>query len=279
VLVLAGLFAVVSWFGLWRVVADPVRIVVLAGFAVAAVLFAIRAVRLRAPARAAALLRVERATGMLHRPATAFTDTIAVGANDPAAQALWFAHRERLLAALDTLKAGLPSPGLARRDPWAIRFLAILLFRRRFIYAGPELDKLAEAFAAASQWQPASPGSMPGDAARLYLAAADLPHRRAPRSLPAPNTPCRGQRRHGPTGRQRPRGGERRRGRRDAGTRSPAGRRPCHGRGASRSSAGRTRQGGRRRGAEGRSRGDGVALCGRAPTMRPRSPSSRRRRR
>ena len=145
--VLAGLFAIVSWLGLWRVVSDPVRFVILAGFVLAAVWLAVRAFRLRAPARAAALLRVEQATGMLHRPATAFTDTIAVGAADPAAQALWLAHRERLLASLDTLKAGLPSPGLARRDPWAIRFLAVLVFVVGFIYAGPErLDKLAEAF-------------------------------------------------------------------------------------------------------------------------------------
>lgn len=147
VLVLAGLFAAVSWFGLWRVVSDPLRIIVLVGFALTAVWLAVRAFRLRAPARAAALLRVERATGMLHRPATAFNDTLAVGANDPAAQALWLAHRERLLAALDTLKAGLPAPGLARRDPHAIRFLVILLFIVGFVYAGPErLDKLAEAF-------------------------------------------------------------------------------------------------------------------------------------
>lgn len=146
-LVLAGLFAAVSWFGLWRAASDPARIIVLAGFVVAAVWLAVRAFRLRAPARAAALVRVEQATGMLHRPATAFNDTIAVGADDPAAQALWSAHRERLLAALDTLRAGLPAPGLARRDPWAIRFLVILLFVVGFVYAGPQrLDRLAEAF-------------------------------------------------------------------------------------------------------------------------------------
>ncbi|MCB1501122.1 MAG: TIGR02302 family protein [Bauldia sp.] len=147
VLLVAALFAIVSWFGLWRVVSDPVRIVILAAFALAAIAAAIRAVRLRAPARAAALLRVERASGLLHRPATALTDSIAVGAGDPAAQALWTAHRERLLASLDSLKAGLPAPGLARRDPHAIRFLAILLLVVGFVYAGPErTEKLAEAF-------------------------------------------------------------------------------------------------------------------------------------
>ncbi len=147
ILVLAGLFAIVSWFGLWRVVSDPVRFVILAAFAAAAIFLAIRAFRLRRPARAAALARVEMATGALHRPATAFTDRLAVGAADPAAEALWMAHRERLLASLDNLKAGLPSPGLTRSDPVAIRFLAILLFVVAFFFAGPERgDKLAEAF-------------------------------------------------------------------------------------------------------------------------------------
>lgn len=147
VLGLAALFAIVSWFGLWRVVSDPVRIAILVAFAAAAVWLALRAFRLRQPERAAALARVEQATGALHRPATAYTDTIAVGANDPAAQALWLAHRTRLLAALDKLKTGVPSPGLAKRDPVALRFLAILVFAVAFVYAGPErADKLAEAF-------------------------------------------------------------------------------------------------------------------------------------
>jgi uncharacterized protein (TIGR02302 family) len=146
-LVLAGLFAIVSWFGLWRVVSDPVRIAILAAFALGAVYLVLRAFRLRAPARAAALHRVERATGLLHRPATALTDDIAVGRGDPAAQALWLAHRERLLASLDRLRAGMPAPGLARRDPLAFRFLAVLLLVVGFVYAGPErVEKLYEAF-------------------------------------------------------------------------------------------------------------------------------------
>ncbi len=147
VLTFVALFAIVSWFGLWRVVSDPVRFGILALFALGAAALVVRAFRLRAPARAAALARVEQATGLLHRPATAFGDTMAVGKDDPAAQALWLAHRERLLASLDRLRSGAPAPGLARRDPWAIRFLAVLLLVVGFVYAGPErADKLLEAF-------------------------------------------------------------------------------------------------------------------------------------
>jgi len=146
-LVLAGLFAILSWLGLWRVVSDPVRYAILASFALAAVALAWRAFRLRRPARLAALARVEQATGALHRPATALTDRLAVGTRDPTAETLWIAHRMRLLSALDKVRAGLPSPGLARRDPLALRFLAILVFAVAFIYAGAErAERLAEAF-------------------------------------------------------------------------------------------------------------------------------------
>ena len=146
-LVLAGLFAILSWFGLWRIVADPVRFAILAIFALAAVALAWRAFRLQRPARLAALARVEQATGALHRPATALTDRLAVGERDPTAETLWVAHRTRLLSALEAVRAGLPSPGLARRDPLALRFLAILVLAVAFIYAGPErAERLAEAF-------------------------------------------------------------------------------------------------------------------------------------
>ena len=107
-----------SWFGLWRLspTAGPDRRPRARSRLRRSGSSSARSGSASRPARPR-LLRVEQATGMLHRPATAFTDRLAVGADDPAAQALWIAHRERLLAALDTLKAGMPSPGLARRDP------------------------------------------------------------------------------------------------------------------------------------------------------------------
>ncbi|MEQ9690355.1 MAG: DUF4175 family protein, partial [Bauldia litoralis] len=89
VLVLAGVFAIVSWFGLWRVVSDPVRYGILGAFAVAAAYLIVHFFRLARPARSAALARIETATGLLHRPATALSDRLAVGVENPAAEALW----------------------------------------------------------------------------------------------------------------------------------------------------------------------------------------------
>ena len=145
--VLAALFAALSWFGLWRVTTAPVRFAIVAVFAAAAAYFLWRAIRFVVPTRAAAFSRVEQATGAPHRPATSFTDELATTPNDPAGQALWFAHRQRLLAALGNLRAGTPTPRLDTRDPFALRFLVALLFVVGFLTAGSErVERLGEAF-------------------------------------------------------------------------------------------------------------------------------------
>jgi len=66
-----------------------------------------------------ALHRLDRGTGVRHRPATALTDTLQ--SVDPVALALWQVQRERTLASLKRIRAGLPSPRLAIHDPWALR--------------------------------------------------------------------------------------------------------------------------------------------------------------
>ncbi len=146
-LVLAALFAALSWFGLWRVTSTPVRLAILILFLLAILWFAGRALRFAWPSHAAAFARVERATGALHRPATAFADRLATRPDDPTGQALWEAHRRRMLASLKALRAGLPAPRLAAHDPYALRFLVALLFVVGFVMAGPErIARIGEAF-------------------------------------------------------------------------------------------------------------------------------------
>ncbi len=144
---LAAFFVTLSWFGLWRFTPTPVRYGLLAGFAVAALFYLWRLTGISAPTHADALRRVEAASATEHHPATAFSDTMAAGAGDPAAERLWEAHRRRTLGALRSLKAGAPSPRLDRHDPYAIRFLVALLFVVGFITAGHEgPERVAEAF-------------------------------------------------------------------------------------------------------------------------------------
>ncbi len=101
--------------------------------AIATLLFAgLRRVRL--PDRKAADRRLETASGLSHRPLSvlsdrpATTDTDATGpdATAPDVNALWHAHVARATRQIASLKIGPPRPGMARRDPRALRTAVIL---------------------------------------------------------------------------------------------------------------------------------------------------------
>jgi uncharacterized protein (TIGR02302 family) len=145
-LCLAGLFLILSWFGLWPRLAEPARYTGLGLFGVAYVWLLLRLARLPMPTDDEALARVAAASAIPHRPATAFGDRLSQPTDDPLTRSLWQAHRLRLLQKLDRLKTGLPSPGMNRRDPMALRFLVPLLLVVSFLMAGPErIDRILDA--------------------------------------------------------------------------------------------------------------------------------------
>jgi uncharacterized protein (TIGR02302 family) len=145
--VLAAVFLSLSWFGVWQLLPDWVRVLSLGLFGIAALVLIFRLARLDLPSRQTGLARVERATGVDHRPATAYADRLATATDDSAGRTLWHAHRRRLLASLDRLRTGQPQPGLAARDPYALRFLAVLVLIVAFFYAGPERsERVNQAF-------------------------------------------------------------------------------------------------------------------------------------
>ena len=103
--------------------------------------------RFRWPTREEALSRLDRGTGIRHRPATALTDTLST--KDPIAQALWQEQRERTLASIRRIRAGLPSPRLPIHDPWALRALVMVMLAAAYVAAG---DERALRIAAAFDW-------------------------------------------------------------------------------------------------------------------------------
>ncbi|WFU24081.1 TIGR02302 family protein [Bradyrhizobium sp. CB1717] len=146
-LTVIGLFLVVSWAGLWLALpflARAVGLVIFAGIAIAA-LFPL--LRFRWPSREEALSRLDRGSGIRHRPATTLTDTLS--SQDPIAKALWQAQRERTLASLKRIRAGLPRPRLALHDPWALRALVMVMLVATFFAAG---DERAMRVGAAFDW-------------------------------------------------------------------------------------------------------------------------------
>jgi uncharacterized protein (TIGR02302 family) len=135
-LTVAGLFLAVSWTGLWLALPFAARAIGLGLFVFLALGAVFPLLRFRWPSREAALNRLDRGTGIRHRPATALTDTLAT--QDPVALALWQAQRERTLASIKRIRAGLPSPRLPIHDPWALRALVAVLMAAAYIAAGDE---------------------------------------------------------------------------------------------------------------------------------------------
>ena len=147
VLTVVGLFLVVSWAGLWLVLPSVIRAIGLVAFAGIAIAALVPLIRFRWPGRDEALSRLDRGSGIRHRPATTLTDTLS--SKDPVALALWQAQRERTLASIKRIRAGMPKPRLALHDPWALRALVMVMLVATFFAAG---DERAMRLGAAFDW-------------------------------------------------------------------------------------------------------------------------------
>jgi uncharacterized protein (TIGR02302 family) len=79
--------------------------------------------QLRPPSRDEALIRLDAA--LPGRPIAALADTQAIGATDPASQAVWRAHLARMAALAAAAQPVPPDLRLARRDPFALRYAAL----------------------------------------------------------------------------------------------------------------------------------------------------------
>ena len=92
----------------------------------------------RMPDTRDALLRLDHAQGLKHRPASSFADTLADTHSDAFTRHLWLAHRSRLIEQIMSMR--LPAPHFLARnhDVLALRHLAVLLLATGFFAAGPE---------------------------------------------------------------------------------------------------------------------------------------------
>jgi len=113
--------------GLQDVVAPKTAMViavVLAVMATAALIYGLR--KFHFPSASQARLRLD--ASLAGHPITALTDTQAVGANDAASQAVWQVHLTRIAARLKGVKAAPADLQIASRDPYAFRYMALLVF-------------------------------------------------------------------------------------------------------------------------------------------------------
>jgi uncharacterized protein (TIGR02302 family) len=147
VLGLAMLFAMLSFLGLWPNLDPLPHQILLGAFGIAALAAVVYAIRIPWPTRDEAIRRIERRSGVPHRPATSYEDTLTSGSENAETSALWQAHRERLAKAMRRLKVGNPAPRTDRFDPWAVRGLLLLILIPIAVTATGSLsDRIAAAF-------------------------------------------------------------------------------------------------------------------------------------
>ncbi len=97
---------------------------------IAAFIYGLR--RFRIPSRAAAMERLDQS--MPGRPIQAMLDDQAIGGGDDASMAVWRAHKSRM-AARAALARPVPADlRVSRRDPYALRFVAVLAFAMALLF-------------------------------------------------------------------------------------------------------------------------------------------------
>ncbi len=144
---LIAIFTAVSLAGIWPMIPHVLHGLILAAMTAASVAALVYAARVPWPLREDAVRRIERRSGVAHRPASSYEDELTANSENPATNALWQAHRERLAATIGRLKVGSPSPRADRFDPMALRALALLaLVPAAALVTGNFYDRFASAF-------------------------------------------------------------------------------------------------------------------------------------
>ena len=144
---ICALFMVLSILGVWTYLDAKSHMAVLALFGGALAGWLVYLFQVRFPSREEAIRRIEAVSGIPHRPATSYEDTLSASASDPTTQAIWSAHRQRMAGLIQKLRPGRPEPRTYRFDPFALRALTVLAAVLGVAFAGRgTLDSLADAF-------------------------------------------------------------------------------------------------------------------------------------
>lgn len=158
--VVLGLFLAFALFDLPQLIGGWWHAGVLFLFVAAASACAVSTLRrFRWPREREIQRRLERDSGLSHRPLAALTDTPALGGADGAA--LWAVHQRRLAAALRRLRVRPPRSPLPGIDRWAARAAILLVVVAGLGVAGDRApERIARAVVPVLQAAPAVPGTI-----------------------------------------------------------------------------------------------------------------------
>jgi len=139
---IAGLFVAAALFDLLSVLPWALHALILSGAITAsglALYFGLR--ELKWPRWSDGARRLERDSGLAHRPISEADDTMAAGRGDAWAESLWQLHLVQRLARIGKFHVALPAPALARRDPRALRFAILFLVIAGLFAAGTDWSR------------------------------------------------------------------------------------------------------------------------------------------
>jgi uncharacterized protein (TIGR02302 family) len=147
----AATFLLVTLTGLWIAIEEPAHWAGLAIFGVAALATLIYAFLAEFPSREEGIRYLEHHSGVAHRPASTFEDTLSGVPEDSVTGGIWKAHKERLRARLDNLEVAVPHADMPKRDPMALRALGVAVVLLTYALVGDNAyDRLQSAFRFAS---------------------------------------------------------------------------------------------------------------------------------
>jgi len=137
-----GAFAAVALLGVFGYVGTNLRIpMLLAVLGTSGWFLWKRFERFREPSHDEAARRLERDSGLIHRPITERGDKLAVGKSDTVTEQLWHEHTRLMLSRRDRLKLVVPHPKLAERDPYYLRYLVLLLLAVGLLVSGSDWSR------------------------------------------------------------------------------------------------------------------------------------------
>ena len=141
-----GLFAALSWFGVFRFVPDAARYGLLVLFGLFALLPLYLLSKVRGPSERAINDRLELDNALTHQPVSVQEENLA-GEKSAFADALWQAHRKRQADQLRDLKSATPKSAMPARDPFGLRAGVVLLAFAGFLFSfGSAGGLLSDAF-------------------------------------------------------------------------------------------------------------------------------------
>jgi uncharacterized protein (TIGR02302 family) len=135
------IYVSLAWAGVFMAAPSWLKIAIIIVLSIPLLIAIVKLFEFRIPNHQDALARLDRDSGLPHRPLATALDAQVLGNQDSSSAALWSVHQQRTQKLLSKLSLKLPQSALSIIDPKALRIASILASFAAFFVAG-------------SDWQP-----------------------------------------------------------------------------------------------------------------------------